>query len=211
MVDQMYENREHDRALGEIREIERAPLADRKEAQQHFFEVMRDDPAALGERLTWLFNGSYGYGQRIMARKILANPRLNRQAALTQLVAACEWRCPGVMAAEAWKKLGPGEKSTVGTVVENVIQAAELDLEENPDETYQGKRTNRPAGKAQAKRLAALDFYKGQRVQMHPATDAFMMGDRYGDVVKVGREKVHVKMDRSGKIRQVSPGNLQTV
>jgi hypothetical protein len=64
---------------------------------------------------------------------------------------------------------------------------------------------------AQAKRLATQAFLKGQRVQMGPHTDAFMMGDRYGDVVKIGRTKVHVKMDRSGKIRQVSPRNLDPV
>jgi hypothetical protein len=63
--------------------------------------------------------------------------------------------------------------------------------------------------KAQAARLATMDFYKGERVSMHPATDAFMMGDRYGEVVKIGKSKIHVKMDRSGKTRLVLPGNLQ--
>ena len=70
------------------------------------------------------------------------------------------------------------------------------------------------AGKGQPdqeKRLATMDFYVGQRVSMHPATDAFMMGDRYGDVVKVGKSKIHVKMDRSGKTRLVSPGNLEHI
>ena len=62
---------------------------------------------------------------------------------------------------------------------------------------------------AQEKRLATMGFYVGQRVSMHPATDAFMMGDRYGEVVKVGKSKIHVKMDRSGKTRLVLPGNLQ--
>ena len=70
------------------------------------------------------------------------------------------------------------------------------------------------AGKGQPdqeKRLATMDFYVGQRVSMHPATDAFMMGDRYGEVVKVGKSKIHVKMDRSGKTRLVSPGNLEHI
>jgi hypothetical protein len=46
---------------------------------------------------------------------------------------------------------------------------------------------------------------------MHPATDAFMMGDRYGDVVKIGKSKIHVKMDRSGKTRLVDPKNLEAL
>jgi hypothetical protein len=65
--------------------------------------------------------------------------------------------------------------------------------------------------KAQDARLAAMGWYVGQRVSMHPATDAFMMGDRYGEVVKVGKEKIHVKMDRSGKTRLVLPKNLEHV
>lgn len=75
---------------------------------------------------------------------------------------------------------------------------------------YQGGAAGKRQA-AQAKRLAVNAFLVGQRVQMHPATDAFMMGDRYGDVVKIGREKVHVIMDRSRKIRKVSPRNLEPV
>ena len=39
--------------------------------------------------------------------------------------------------------------------------------------------------------------------------DAFMMGDRYGTVAKIGKSKIHVKMDKSGKTRLVLPNNLQ--
>lgn len=52
------------------------------------------------------------------------------------------------------------------------------------------------------------DFSPGQRVQLHPGTDRWMMGDRYGDVAKIGRKVVHVKMDRSGKTILVHPSNL---
>ena len=55
---------------------------------------------------------------------------------------------------------------------------------------------------------AIQDFQAGMRVELHPATDAWMMGDRYGDVVKVGRKLVHVQMDRSGRTRKVHPRNI---
>jgi len=48
----------------------------------------------------------------------------------------------------------------------------------------------------------------GDRIESAPHTDCWMMGDRYGDVVKIGRTYVHVKMDRSGKVRQFHPDNL---
>jgi hypothetical protein len=49
-------------------------------------------------------------------------------------------------------------------------------------------------------------FSLNDRVELHPATDAWMRGDKYGDIVKLGKKYVHVKMDRSGKTRKVTPG-----
>lgn len=54
-----------------------------------------------------------------------------------------------------------------------------------------------------------LSQYKvGDRIELHPTTDAWMMGDRYGEVKAIGRFYLHVKMDRSGKIRKVVPENV---
>lgn len=47
-----------------------------------------------------------------------------------------------------------------------------------------------------------------QRVELHPATDAWMRGDRYGIVVKTGRKYVHVRMDRSGRVLRVPADRL---
>ena len=44
----------------------------------------------------------------------------------------------------------------------------------------------------------------GDRVQIHPATDAWISGDRYGTIVKIGRKWIYVKMDRSGKVRKLT-------
>lgn len=47
----------------------------------------------------------------------------------------------------------------------------------------------------------AIDEYKvGDRVQVHPATDAWMSGDRFGTVTRVGVKYASVKMDRSGQV-----------
>lgn len=51
----------------------------------------------------------------------------------------------------------------------------------------------------------------GARVQAHPATDAWMSGDRYGVIHRAGTKYVHVKMDRSGRIRRFTPDLLETV
>lgn len=56
--------------------------------------------------------------------------------------------------------------------------------------------------------LHRQSFTKGERVQLHPATE---MGDRYGNVVHVGRKLVHVLMDGSNKIRKIHPSNVMHV
>lgn len=46
------------------------------------------------------------------------------------------------------------------------------------------------------------------RVQLHPATDAWMMGDRYGECVRIGTRFAYVKCDRSGRTRKVAHANV---
>ena len=46
------------------------------------------------------------------------------------------------------------------------------------------------------------------RVQLHPATDLWMRGARYGEVVKLGTKYAHIKLDATGKIVHISPDNL---
>lgn len=56
--------------------------------------------------------------------------------------------------------------------------------------------------------LTMEDFPKaGFRVEMHPCTDWWMMGDRFGYISKVDQEKglLHVRLDRSGKTIKVLP------
>jgi hypothetical protein len=50
----------------------------------------------------------------------------------------------------------------------------------------------------------------GGRVEAHPATDAWMSGDRYGTITKIGRKYVHVQMDRSNRVRKFSFDNVMS-
>ena len=53
----------------------------------------------------------------------------------------------------------------------------------------------------QRRRDAETPFLVGDRVELHPATDRWMMGDRYGEVVYVNTKKgtATVLLDKSGK------------
>lgn len=53
------------------------------------------------------------------------------------------------------------------------------------------------------------DFKLGQRVQLHPATDLWMKGARYGTVTLIGRKYITVRLDM-GVTRKLSPSDLLT-
>lgn len=54
------------------------------------------------------------------------------------------------------------------------------------------------------------DFIAGERVRLHPATDLWMSGAKFGAVVKVTRTRVHVRLD-VGRTVAMSPNNLAHV
>lgn len=120
-----HERREHLEARQRLDEIRRAPLSDRKEAQADFLKAMRDDPELVAERVGWLLGGSYGYGSMVLAKRVLASPRMNRSAALTQMIGAFEWMTPEEMGRAAWKKLTKSEQAALERAVQSAIRDAE--------------------------------------------------------------------------------------
>ena len=54
--------------------------------------------------------------------------------------------------------------------------------------------------------VTAGGFHVGHRVELHPSTDAWMRGDRYGAIVSFARstpgglvDTARIKMDKSGR------------
>lgn len=57
--------------------------------------------------------------------------------------------------------------------------------------------------------LTLNDFTKGDRVELHPATDLWMRGARYGTVVGIGRKVLRVSIDLlNDRVVRVSPDNI---
>lgn len=53
------------------------------------------------------------------------------------------------------------------------------------------------------------DFREGMRVELHPVTDFWLAGARYGEVTLVGRQKVMVKLDKMPGEHAISVGLLR--
>jgi hypothetical protein len=55
------------------------------------------------------------------------------------------------------------------------------------------------------------DFKVGQRIELHPATNLWMAGARYGTMVRLGRKHVHVRLDRVPGVKRVPVELLRPV
>jgi hypothetical protein len=120
---EMRERAEFNRALGEP---DKDPLSERKEACANFLDAMASKPELVGERIGWLIDGNYGYGSYKYARDVvIPNRRANRQAQLTHIIGALEWRCPVTMTMKAWHKLTPAQKKALDAAVTKEIESYE--------------------------------------------------------------------------------------
>ena len=119
MRDIAYEQREIQSALAHEREVDRAPLAERKEAQNDFLEAIQKYPEVVAERVGWLLDGQYGMGAMLLAHNVTA--RMNRPAAYSQMIAVLDHNCPKRMAAEAWKKLTKPQQAKLQREIEAVL------------------------------------------------------------------------------------------
>lgn len=124
-----YEQNELRRAYQHIAEVGAAPLADRKEAQKAFFVALHD-PELLRERIEWLLVGNYGKGQQLMAESVVESPRMNRVAALSQLIACFEWQCDRDRARLAWKACTLKVQSEADAAILAVIKEWEAERDE---------------------------------------------------------------------------------
>lgn len=51
--------------------------------------------------------------------------------------------------------------------------------------------------------MTNLDSLIGTRVELSPSTDWWMRGARFGEIVKVGRTYMHVKLDAGERVVRV--------
>jgi hypothetical protein len=116
-----YERREHALFHQQLKNVEKAPLSERKENAEEFADALKHRPRTVVERIGWLLNGSYGVGSYEAANKIAKNTRMNAGAWLTTTIAAIEWGTPQRMAIAAWKKLTPVEQNHLRRMIEDAV------------------------------------------------------------------------------------------
>lgn len=118
-----YEANELREFQAKLREVERAPLRERQEDAQEFASTLRTDPELIAERIGWLFDGNYGYGSYVTARRVLRS-RMNKEAWALITVAAVEWRTTNVYARKAYNALSASEKAHINRLIDREIRSA---------------------------------------------------------------------------------------
>lgn len=124
-TEQEYTMREARELHKQLQEIEKAPLAVRKEAAAEWLDALKTHPHIVAERIGWILNGSYGKGAYDSAWRTMGmGPRANKGAALSLLVAALEWRTPQRMAIAQWKKLTAAEQAHLRKLIDQELKEA---------------------------------------------------------------------------------------
>jgi len=122
VADQAYNAKELGRANTHIQQLQKAPLEARKESAKEWYDAISTDPQIVADRIGWLFSGNYGYGEMLLAQRILAQGKgANKVAALSLLIAALEWMTPSREAIAMWKKLSAAQQRALKSVIEKEI------------------------------------------------------------------------------------------
>jgi hypothetical protein len=119
---QQYESNEARLLARQIEYVEKAPKEDRQAAVLEYSKMLREYPDVLIERIGWLLAGNYGYGSYRKAGDIARSPRMNRPAALAQMIAALEWQCPARSAISAWKGLSVAQQKKINGAILRAIK-----------------------------------------------------------------------------------------
>ncbi len=120
-----YESRERAEFNQLVRSKDKESLTERQEARDEFLGAMAERPGTVGERIEWLLDGNYGYGGMLIAKEVIANKRMNREAWLVGHVGAIDWNCPIAFGLGAWKKLSKAQKDALSAAVKRAIKRSE--------------------------------------------------------------------------------------
>jgi len=95
--------------------------------------------------------------------------------------------------------LVPGRRQAWNTNIRMAGGLGSVNWVEIAESEGEARRRNSSSG-ASGHHSEKGELHPGVRVQLHPGTDWWMRGARYGEVTKVGRTRVHVRLDATGTV-----------
>lgn len=115
-----YENNEIRNAKAHIFNNERTPRID-----QFFEEFKEANFNHIQQQTEWLLNGSYGYGEMLIAQQIVEHgkksKRFNRNASLFQLLAVLNWLIPSRICRKIWNESSEDRKAGIDEAINQAV------------------------------------------------------------------------------------------
>ena len=122
-----HQQREHDRAVGQLNALNFNHLGDRQAARDEYREALKT-PELVAQRAEWLLAGNYGEGAYLIGLAIIeGSNRNNKVAQLSQVIAGFEWQCPALFARKAYLSLNKEEQGAINSALSAVIDEDDED------------------------------------------------------------------------------------
>lgn len=115
-----------------LNELSHEPLSIRQANRKEYAKDLHDTRLIV-QRIEWMLDGNYGFGAYLICQDIMSRPRMNRVAALSQMIGGLEWKCSAVEARKAYLSLDTAAQDRINTAIQAVID--ERDAQPAPDGT----------------------------------------------------------------------------
>ena len=133
---EQYEDREITMFFKKIEDVKRLPIAERRENRERMLDHLSGDLKHFGDSVSWLIEGSYGFGAQLKAKQALENKRFNRRAWLFNHVALIEYQIDSSMASRVWNSLAKEAQDQINMCLDDVIfdwEALQKEFKDNQD------------------------------------------------------------------------------
>jgi len=115
-----YEEREIKMYFRQLEGVEKSSKQDRIYGFKSMLETVKNDPAIIAERITWILNGSYGFGAYIMSKRILKETK-NPNYHLFHILAHLEYLTSDYYASKIYRSLSKQEQDNLNELVTQEI------------------------------------------------------------------------------------------
>ena len=103
-----------------LNDLSHEPLHTRQANRKEYAKDLHDTQLVV-QRIEWMLDGNYGLGAHLICQDIMKNYRMNRVAALSQMIGGLEWQCSALEARKAYLSLDAAAQDRINAAIQAVI------------------------------------------------------------------------------------------
>jgi hypothetical protein len=121
LTQKQYEEQEWKRANISYYDKEKLPKWDRQQGYKDLLADVIASPELISDRINWLLNGTYGYGEMKIAEQAIQLNK-NPNSVLFDLIAHWEWYTSAYYARKVYKNLTKEQQNNLNKLVSEEVQ-----------------------------------------------------------------------------------------